>query len=51
MAEGDEAMQLYDLDVDGLGTMRVVEHFTVGDGVITRLRQIHDTAALRGQSR
>jgi ketosteroid isomerase-like protein len=27
--------------------MRVVEHFTVADGRIVRLRQIHDTAGLR----
>src|SRR5215469_11786846 len=47
MAHADQAMLLYDMDVDGLGTMRVVEHFTVHDGKIVRLRQIHDTAALR----
>jgi hypothetical protein len=27
--------------------MRVVEHFTVHDGKITRLRQVHDTAGVR----
>jgi ketosteroid isomerase-like protein len=47
MSAGDEAMQLYDMEIEGLGTLRVVEHFTVADGMITRLRQIHDTAALR----
>ena len=47
MAAGDEAMLLYDMEVKGLGTMRVVEHFTVADGRILRLRQIHDTAAVR----
>jgi uncharacterized protein YndB with AHSA1/START domain len=47
MSAGDEAMLLYDMDVDGLGSMRVVEHFTVRDGRIGRIRQIHDTAALR----
>jgi len=47
MAEANEAMLLYDMDVEGLGTMRVVEHFTVGGGKIVRLRQIHDTALLR----
>src|SRR5688572_4765136 len=31
-ADGDEAMLLYDLDVEGLGSMRVAEHFTVADG-------------------
>jgi len=47
LAQGNEAMLLYDMDVDGLGKMRIAEHFTVADGRITRLRQIHDTAALR----
>ena len=46
-AHGDQAMLLYDMDVEGLGRMRVAEHFTIGDGQITRKRQIHDTAALR----
>lgn len=45
--QGDEAMLLYDMDVNGLGKMRVAEHFTVADGKITRLRQIHDTAPVR----
>jgi uncharacterized protein YndB with AHSA1/START domain/limonene-1,2-epoxide hydrolase len=47
MAADGEAMLLYDLDADGLGKMRVAEHFTVEGGKITRLRQIHDTAAVR----
>jgi ketosteroid isomerase-like protein len=47
MAAEDEAMLLYDMDVEGLGTMRIVEHFTVAGGRIVRLRQIHDTAGLR----
>ena len=47
MDADDQAMILYDMDVRGLGTMRVVEHFTVADGKITRIRHIHDTAALR----
>lgn len=47
LAAGDEAMLLYDMDVDGLGSLRVAEHFTVCDGRITRIRQIHDTYALR----
>lgn len=46
-AHGDEAMLLYDMDVQGLGRMRVAEHFTVKAGKIARLRQIHDTAAVR----
>jgi ketosteroid isomerase-like protein len=47
MSDGNTAMLLYDMDVQGLGRLRVVEHFTVEDGRIARIRQIHDTAALR----
>ena len=47
MSSGPEAMLLYDLDVQRLGRLRVAEHFTVGRGQITRIRQIHDTAAVR----
>jgi ketosteroid isomerase-like protein len=47
MGRGDEAMLLYDMQVNGLGRLRVVEHFTVAGGRIVRLRQIHDTAAVR----
>ncbi len=46
-AKGNEAMLLYDMDVDQLGKMRIAEHFTVANGRITRIRQIHDTAAVR----
>lgn len=38
---------LYDRDVERLGTMRIAEHFTVVNGKIAHIRQIHDTAALR----
>jgi SnoaL-like domain len=47
MSAGPEAMLLYDLDVERLGRLRVAEHFTVDHGKITRIRQIHDTAAVR----
>src|SRR3712207_6825792 len=40
----NEAMLLYDMEVEGLGTLRVAEHFEVEEGRIARLRQIHDTA-------
>jgi len=50
MADADEAMVLYDMDVREIGTVRVVEHFTVDGGKIVRLRQIHDTAAIRTAS-
>jgi len=44
---GDEALLLYDLEVDGIGPLRVAEHFTVADGRITRIRMVNDTAELR----
>jgi ketosteroid isomerase-like protein len=47
LGDADEAMLLYDMEVERLGSMRVAEHFTITDGRIVRLRQIHDTAALR----
>jgi hypothetical protein len=47
MSAADEAMLLYDMQVEGLGELRVVEHFTVSGAQIARLRQIHDTAAVR----
>ena len=47
MSAGDEAMLLYDMDAGPVGTLRVAEHFTVDGGKITRIRQIHDTAAVR----
>ena len=47
MSDGNEAMLLYDLEAGPVGTLRVAEHFTVEDGKITRIRQIHDTAAVR----
>lgn len=47
LGDDEEAMQLYDMRVAGVGSMRVAEHFTVRDGKIVRLRQIHDTAHVR----
>jgi ketosteroid isomerase-like protein len=48
LSAGDQGMLLYDMQVQGLETtLRVAEHFTVRDGKITRVRQVHDTAALR----
>lgn len=43
----DEAMLLYDMKVRGVGALRVAEHFTVENGRVVRLRQIHDTAPVR----
>jgi ketosteroid isomerase-like protein len=50
MSNGDEAMLLYDMQVEQLGRLRVAEHFTVADGKIARLRQIHDTVPVRAAS-
>ena len=50
-ADGDEAILLYDMDVNGIGAIRVAEHFTVAGAQIVRIRQVHDTAAFRGRSR
>jgi hypothetical protein len=47
LGEGNEAMLLYEIVVEGLGKIRIAEHFTVAEGQITRIRQIHDTAELR----
>ncbi|MGH2869941.1 MAG: hypothetical protein ACRDNK_20530 [Solirubrobacteraceae bacterium] len=46
-AHSHKAMLLYDMQVEQLGQLRVVEHFTIADGKIIRLRQIHDTAPVR----
>ena len=46
-SHGDEAMLLYDIVTEPVGTIRIAEHFTIADDRITRIRQIHDTAALR----
>ena len=47
LSDRDQAMLLYDLDAERLGRLRVAEHLTVADGKITRIRQIHDTVAVR----
>jgi hypothetical protein len=47
MGHDNEAMLLYDMQADGLGQLRVAEHFTVAHGKIVKLRQIHDTAPVR----
>jgi hypothetical protein len=47
LGDCDQAVLLYDLMVEPIGPLRVAEHFTVENGVITRIRQVHDTAALR----
>jgi len=47
MSDGNEAMLLYDLEAGSVGLLRVAEHFTVEGGKITRIRQVHDTVAVR----
>jgi ketosteroid isomerase-like protein len=47
MSDGDEAMLLYDLTAGPVGRLRVAEHFTVADGKIVRIRQVHDTMPVR----
>lgn len=47
MSDGNQAMLLYDLEAGPVGKLRVAEHFTVEGGKITRIRQIHDTVAVR----
>lgn len=44
---GEQALLLYDMHTQQLGRFRVAEHFTVADGLIQRIRQVHDTAPLR----
>lgn len=46
-ADGSEAMLLYDMALPGLPAFRVAEHFTVREGRIVRIRQIHDTFPFR----
>lgn len=46
-AQAGEALLLYDMDVAGVGRIRVAEHFSVAGGRIARIRHVHDTAALR----
>ena len=47
MGAGNKAMLLYDIEVQGLGELRIAEEFSVKDGKIARMRQVHDTAVLR----
>lgn len=46
-ASGANVVQVYDMYVQGLGMIRIAEHFAVENGKIAHLRQIHDTVALR----
>lgn len=42
-----EALLLYDIDLGDSPILRVAEHFTVLNGLITVVRHVHDTASLR----
>lgn len=46
LGDDREAFLLYDMALP-FGLMRVAEHFTVTGDHISRIRQIHDTAAIR----
>ncbi len=46
LGDAGSAMLLYDMTLP-FGVMRVAEHFTVAGGRIARIRQIHDTTAIR----
>jgi hypothetical protein len=43
----EETMLLYDMEVEDLGVLRVAEHFTVENGKITHIRQIHGVQRLQ----
>ncbi len=47
IADGEEAVLIYDLDMPPLGVLRMAEQLTVVDGKITTIRQVHDTATMR----
>jgi hypothetical protein len=47
LGDDDQAILLYDMALDPIGQLRVAEHFAVAGRRIVRIRQVHDTAALR----
>ena len=47
VGRGDDAIRIYDMTTAPFGTIRIAEHFTVADGLITGIRHVHDTVALR----
>lgn len=47
LGDDREAVLLYDMSVAGLGGLRVAEHFTVEEGRIVKLVQVHDTVGIR----
>jgi hypothetical protein len=46
-AKSGEAVLIYDLEMAPLGVLRIAEQYTVIDGEITFIRQVHDTATMR----
>lgn len=47
LGDAREAVLLYDMNVSGMGALRVAEHFTVENGRIVKLVQVHDTVGIR----
>ena len=47
MTGRDEAMRLYDLQIEGLGELRVFELSTVAEGKIKHVQQVYDTVEVR----
>jgi hypothetical protein len=47
LGDAAEAVLLYDMHSSSFGVLRIAEHFTVVDGLITRIRHVHDTQPLR----
>ena len=46
-ASPGEAVLVYDLEMAPLGVLRIAEQYTVVNGEITFIRQVHDTATMR----
>jgi hypothetical protein len=46
-ARPGEAVLVYDLVTGPIGTLRIAEQYTVVEGKITFIRQVHDTATMR----
>jgi hypothetical protein len=46
-SNGREAMLLYDMEIEPVGTLRMAEQLVVSGGQITFIRHVNDTAPLR----
>jgi hypothetical protein len=47
LRDRDEAMMLYDLQIEGLGELRVFELSTVAEGKIKHVQQVYDSVEVR----